>query len=76
MKKVLITIVCVFLVLGVCAAGEKPELSSQKDKESYSIGFQVGASIKTDGVEVSFERLVEGLKDGIEHLGKSRNDNI
>ena len=66
MKQVLITVVCVFLVFGVCAAGEKPEPTSQKDKESYSIGFQVGTSMKTDEVEVSFDRLVEGLKDAIE----------
>jgi len=62
----LITVVCVFLVLGVCAAGEKPELTSQQEKENYSIGFQVGTSMKTDGVEVNFDRLVEGLKDAIE----------
>ena len=66
MKQVLIAVIWVFLVLGVCAAGEKPELTSQQDKESYSIGFQVGTSMKSDGVEVNFDRLAEGLKDAIE----------
>ncbi len=66
MKQLLIAVFCVCLLLGVCTAGDKPEPTSQQDKESYSIGFQVGTSMKTDGVEVSFDRLVEGLKDAIE----------
>jgi FKBP-type peptidyl-prolyl cis-trans isomerase FklB len=66
MKELLIAFFCVCLPLGVCTAGEKLEPTSQKDKESYSIGFQVGSSMKTDGVEVSFDRLVEGLKDAME----------
>lgn len=49
----------------VCAAESSPTLKTQNEKESYSIGYQVGQSIKTDGVEVNFEKLVQGLKDAI-----------
>jgi FKBP-type peptidyl-prolyl cis-trans isomerase FklB len=42
-----------------------PPLETQRDKESYSIGYQVGLSMKTDGVEVDFERLIQGLQDAI-----------
>jgi FKBP-type peptidyl-prolyl cis-trans isomerase FklB len=45
------------------AAGPAPKLETQKDKESYSIGYQVGQSMKTDGVEVDFEKVVQGLQD-------------
>jgi FKBP-type peptidyl-prolyl cis-trans isomerase FklB len=38
---------------------------TQNEKESYSIGYQVGVSMQTDGVEVDFERLVQGLDDAI-----------
>jgi FKBP-type peptidyl-prolyl cis-trans isomerase FklB len=41
-------------------------LSSQKEKESYSIGYQVGLSMKKDGVEVDFEKLIQGLHDAID----------
>jgi FKBP-type peptidyl-prolyl cis-trans isomerase len=40
-------------------------LETQKEKESYSIGYQVGISMKNDGVEVNFERLAQGLRDAI-----------
>jgi FKBP-type peptidyl-prolyl cis-trans isomerase len=66
MKQWLIVVLCACFPLSVCLADQKPELTSQHDKESYSIGFQVGTSIKADGVEVSLDRLVEGLKDAVE----------
>ena len=47
------------------AAEPAPALETQNEKESYSIGYQVGLSMKTDGVEVDFERLVQGLQDAI-----------
>jgi len=56
-----------FLLLAaphLCAAEPAPQ--TQTEKESYSIGYQVGLSMKTDGVEVDFERLVQGLQDAID----------
>ena len=38
---------------------------TQNEKESYSIGYQVGLSMKTDGVEVDFDKLIEGLQDAV-----------
>ncbi|MBI5584973.1 MAG: FKBP-type peptidyl-prolyl cis-trans isomerase [Deltaproteobacteria bacterium] len=54
-----------FILAGsnLLAAEPATKLETQKDKESYSIGYQVGLSAKTDGVEVDFERLVQGLQD-------------
>jgi len=43
-----------------------PALETQQDKESYSIGYQVGLSMKNDGVEVNFEKLIQGLRDAID----------
>jgi len=36
---------------------------TEQEKESYSIGYQVGLSIKNDGVVVDFEKLIQGLRD-------------
>ncbi len=44
------------------AAGE---LQTQKEKESYSIGYEVGRSMKADGVDVDFKILTQGLEDAI-----------
>jgi len=44
----------------------EPAPATQKEKESYSIGYQVGLSMKSDGVEADFDELVQGLRDAIE----------
>ena len=38
---------------------------SQNEKESYSIGYQIGLSMKSDSVQVDMDRLVQGLNDAI-----------
>ena len=43
-----------------------PEI--QHEKESYIIGYQVGLSMKNDGVEVNFEKLIQGLRYAIDLL--------
>jgi len=48
------------------ADDQAPALENQKDRESYSIGYQVGLSMKTDGVEVNFDKLIQGLRDAID----------
>ena len=47
-------------------ADEVPALETQQDKESCSIGYQVGLSMKSDSVEVDFDRLIQGLRDAID----------
>ena len=66
-SKVLLLLSCILILASfqVLAADSASDLKSQRDRESYSIGYQVGASIKMDGVEVDFDRLVQGLKDAM-----------
>jgi FKBP-type peptidyl-prolyl cis-trans isomerase FklB len=40
-------------------------LGTQKDKESYAIGMNFGASLRKQSVEVNSEILVRGLKDSL-----------
>jgi FKBP-type peptidyl-prolyl cis-trans isomerase FklB len=55
----------VFASPHVFAAETSLTPETQKERESYSIGYQVGQSVKTDGVEVDFDRLIQGLEDAI-----------
>ena len=58
---------CLLLLIAphLFAAESAPALETQKDRESYSIGYQVGLSMKTDGVEVDFDKLIQGLQDAV-----------
>jgi len=44
-------------------ADDKLALKDQKDKAGYSIGANIGSSLKHDGIDVSLDALVAGLKD-------------
>jgi FKBP-type peptidyl-prolyl cis-trans isomerase FklB len=41
------------------------ELKSQKDKLSYAIGMEMGKGVKTQGIDVDPNLLMQGLKDGL-----------
>jgi len=62
----LLMVACFTLVAaGPVFASDGGALETHKAKESYSIGYQVGQSMKADGVEVDFDKLIQGLQDSI-----------
>src|SRR3974377_380533 len=65
MKYVLVAILAVGLSFSLCAAAEKMELKEQKDKESYSLGYQFGQNLKLQGVDLNLDVYTSGLKDAL-----------
>jgi FKBP-type peptidyl-prolyl cis-trans isomerase FklB len=63
MMVILRTILVVAFLSGICLAGEKPELKDEKEKISYSIGYQIGGDFKRQGVELDTDLLVKGVQD-------------
>jgi len=57
-------IVCVFL-FSICSAGEQPELTDRKDKESYSLGYQFGRNLKFQGVDIDIDVYTSGIRDAL-----------
>ncbi len=54
------------MLCGISWATEQMQpLETQEEKESYSIGYQVGRSMMVDEVEIDFTRLTQGLQDAI-----------
>ncbi|MEJ2269527.1 MAG: FKBP-type peptidyl-prolyl cis-trans isomerase N-terminal domain-containing protein, partial [Desulfobulbaceae bacterium] len=62
------------LVPSSLLADEEKALETQQEKESYSIGYQVGLSMKRDGVEVDLDTLIKGLQDAISEKGPLLNN--
>src|ERR1035437_2859073 len=50
------------LLAGQVLAAGAPELKSDKDKLSYSIGASIGKNLKSEGVDVDLDVLIEGIK--------------
>jgi len=67
MKSPAVTIaIILFLCTSSWAVESGQPLETQKEKESYSIGYQVGVSMMNDGVEVDFKKLIQGLQDAMD----------
>lgn len=55
------------LFAGVCRAekGSGMELKTDKDRTNYSVGYQIGGDFKRQGVELSPDALVQGVRDAL-----------
>src|SRR4030065_2032010 len=65
MKHVLATILSISFLFSVCYADEKLELKDQKDKESYSLGYQFGQNLKSQGVDINLDIYTSGIRDAL-----------
>ena len=65
MKHLLTVILSIAFLFSVCLAQEKLELKDQKDKESYSLGYQFGQSLKNQGVDINLDVYNSGIKDAL-----------
>jgi FKBP-type peptidyl-prolyl cis-trans isomerase FklB len=65
MKHLLAAILAIGFSFTFCFAAEKPELKDVKDKESYSLGYQFGQSLKGQGVEINLEVYTSGIRDSL-----------
>ncbi len=65
MKHLLTIILSIAFLFSICLAEEKIELKDQKDKESYSLGYQFGHNLKTQGVDINLDVYTSGIKDAL-----------
>jgi FKBP-type peptidyl-prolyl cis-trans isomerase FklB len=64
MKRLIICLGAV-CIASIGLAQDKPQLKDQKDKASYSIGYDIGETFKKQNVELNPDTLFGGLKDAL-----------
>jgi len=64
-KGILAAVLSIGLLFSVGQAAEKQKLSDQKDKDSYSLGWQYGDAIKKQGVEINLDLYTAGMRDAL-----------
>lgn len=64
MKRLFICITTVSLA-STCLAQDKPQLKDQKDKASYSIGYDIGSTFKKQNIDLNMDALMSGMKEGL-----------
>ena len=64
--KCLLTVVVILIFSTVNGlAVESVDLTAEKDRTSYSIGYQVGGDFMRQGIEIRPEMLLKGMQDAL-----------
>ena len=61
--RLLVMALSIVFLASVVSAEENVALKDQKDKVNYSIGMDIGNTLKSLSVDVNFDILVQGIKD-------------
>jgi FKBP-type peptidyl-prolyl cis-trans isomerase FklB len=73
MKTPFLFITLVAMAIPVLAE-DRPTLKDTKDKVSYSIGLDIGGSLKKNKLDINTDSLTAGLKDGLSGAKPLMND--
>lgn len=65
MKIIIVSIISVVLLNGLCLAEEKPVLNDEKDRISYSIGYQIGGDFIQQNMDIDPDTLLKGIEDAL-----------
>jgi FKBP-type peptidyl-prolyl cis-trans isomerase FklB len=65
MTHIIAAMLGIILFAANCLAADGLELKDQKDKESYSLGYQFGQSLKHQGLAVNLEVYTAGIRDAL-----------
>lgn len=68
MKYMLLAVLSTILFFGTSSAGDGLDMTDEKLRVNYSVGYQVGSDFKRQGVDINPELLLRGVQDVM--LGK------
>ncbi len=64
-KTIIFCLLGVLLLFSVAMAAERQKPDNPKDKESYSLGYQFGQSLKQQGLEINLDVYTAGVRDAL-----------
>jgi FKBP-type peptidyl-prolyl cis-trans isomerase FklB len=70
----LTVIVIIGLTCILSYAEDNPDLENEKEKESYSIGYQFGGNLRRQPIDLDLAIIIEGIRDGFEGSGSRLNN--
>ena len=59
---IILSVIC---AVQICPAEDEMDLSDEKTRINYSVGYQIGGDFKRQGIEIDPEMLVKGIQDGL-----------
>ncbi len=71
MQHVSLTIIGLTLFINVCWANDELVLKDDKDRISYSVGYQIGGDLTRQGLEINPEVVMRGIQDALTGTGSA-----
>ena len=68
MKKIILTTLSIFLLSGPGYADEEQTIKEEKDKVSYSIGYQIGGDFNYQKMDIDTDALLKGIEDALAEI--------
>ena len=68
MKKIILTTLSIVLLSGPGYAGEDQVIRGEKDKVSYSLGYQIGGDFKQQRMDIDTDALLKGVEDALAEM--------
>jgi FKBP-type peptidyl-prolyl cis-trans isomerase FklB len=65
MKYVIVLVSTIFFSFGVSLAGDKPALKEEKDRVSYSVGYQIGGDLEKQHMGIDPAAFLKGIEDAL-----------
>ena len=65
MRRFSLVVFALSLLSGASFAGESPDRGDEKQKLSYSVGYQVGGDFRRLGLPIDAELVVQGVVDAL-----------
>jgi FKBP-type peptidyl-prolyl cis-trans isomerase FklB len=65
MRRASLVVFALILLPGASLAGESPDRGDEKQKLSYSVGYQVGGDFRRLGLPIDAELAVRGVVDAL-----------
>jgi FKBP-type peptidyl-prolyl cis-trans isomerase FklB len=65
MRRASLVVFALILLPGASLAGESPDRRDEKQKLSYSVGYQVGGDFRRLGLPIDAEMVVRGVVDAL-----------
>jgi FKBP-type peptidyl-prolyl cis-trans isomerase FklB len=65
MRHFILILICFTLISGSCFAADNFDVKNQNDRDSYSLGYQYGETLKKQDWPIRPEIFMRGLRDGL-----------
>jgi hypothetical protein len=63
--RVLVLSLCILIMTSSVFGQEKSEFTTQKEKQSYAVGMNMGRNLKDNSIDIDYAVLIKGIKDAL-----------